>query len=195
MATQQIDEYYESLAYWKQQAQDYEQALRDIKCNTIMNMDAYIEQLKADARMAELNRQSLWDDSVKMNDKIQQLKSKLAKAKTSLNNALNYLHWREDDLIGDDFKGDGKLTAEYKNKVSEIEKSISEIGGGQMKKNKLLVSITTTKIYEYNTDTETSDIALDEFNNQTGKKFKLYHQEKTTEIQDFIINKPKEKKK
>lgn len=130
MATQQIDEYYESLAYWKQQAQDYEQALRDIKCNTIMNMDAYIEQLKADARMAELNRQSLWDDSVKMNDKIQQLKSKLAKAKTSLNNALNYLHWREDDLIGDDFKGDGKLTAEYKNKVSEIEKSISEIGGG-----------------------------------------------------------------
>jgi len=61
---------------------------------------------------------------------IQQLKSKLAKAKTSLNNALNYLHWREDDLIGDDFKGDGKLTAEYKNKVSEIEKSISEIGGG-----------------------------------------------------------------
>ncbi len=64
-----------------------------------------------------------------------------------------------------------------------------------MKKNKLLVSITTTKIYEYNTDTETSDIALDEFNNQTGKKFKLYHQEKTTEIQDFIINKPKEKKK
>lgn len=64
-----------------------------------------------------------------------------------------------------------------------------------MKKNKLLVAITTVKIYEYNTDAETSDIALDEFNNQSGRRFKIYDQFKTTEIQDFIINKPKEKKK
>lgn len=46
MATQQIDEYYESLAYWKQQALDYENQLRDIKCNTILNMAAEVEQLK-----------------------------------------------------------------------------------------------------------------------------------------------------
>lgn len=46
MATKQIDEYYESLAYWKQQALDHEQELRDIKCNTIMNMAAEVEQLK-----------------------------------------------------------------------------------------------------------------------------------------------------
>lgn len=64
-----------------------------------------------------------------------------------------------------------------------------------MKKNKLLVAVVTTKIYEYNTDAETSDVAMDEYNNQTGKKFKVFDQFKTTEIQDFIINKPKEKKK
>lgn len=92
MATQQIDEYYESLAYWKQQAQDYEQALRDIKCNTIMNMDAYIEQLKADARMAELNRQSLWDDSLKLVDEISALKSKLKIAVEALSKYKGFGH-------------------------------------------------------------------------------------------------------
>lgn len=107
---------------------------------TILNdATTEFEQLKADARTSELNRQSLWADSVKMADElnylkaktdieIQQLKSKLEIAKKALNTALNYLHWREDDLIGDDCIGDGKLTAQYKNKVSEIEKAILEIG-------------------------------------------------------------------
>ncbi len=54
-----------------------------------------------------------------------------------------------------------------------------------MKKNRLYVSVTTTKIYEYNTNAETEDVALDEFLNQTGKRFKIYHQEKTTEVHDF----------
>lgn len=64
-----------------------------------------------------------------------------------------------------------------------------------MKKNKLYVNITTIKTYEYNTDAATSDIALDEFNNQSGRRFKLCAQNKTIEIQDFIINKTKDKKK
>lgn len=120
MATQQIDEYYESLAYWKQQAQDYEQALRDIEYNTIMNMTAEI-LFSVQLDMLEKNKQ--------MGDEITALKSKLKIAREALNTALNYLHWREDDLIGDDCIGDGRLTAGYKNKVSEIEKAISKIGG------------------------------------------------------------------
>jgi hypothetical protein len=66
----------------------------------------------------------------------------------------------------------------------------------QRKKNKLLVAITTTKIYEYNTDAETADIALDEFLNQSGKRFKIYHQEKATDAHDFYKNdKPTKGKK
>lgn len=63
-----------------------------------------------------------------------------------------------------------------------------------MKRNKLLVNITTTKIYEYNTDAETSDVAMDEFNNQSGRKFKIVSHETTKEIHDFWeIIKPKSK--
>lgn len=96
--------------------------------NKIEQLKKENEELKSEIKY--INTQVKVASYKLMLAEIQQLKSKLAKAKTSLNNALNYLHWREDDLIGDDFKGDGKLTAEYKNKVSEIEKSISEIGGG-----------------------------------------------------------------
>ena len=56
-----------------------------------------------------------------------------------------------------------------------------------MKKNKLLVSVTTTKIYEYNTEAETEDIAFDEVLNQTPAPLKLI--EKYTapmEIYKFI---------
>lgn len=42
-----------------------------------------------------------------------------------------------------------------------------------MKKNKLLVSITTIKVYEYKTKAETSDVAFDEYLNQSGKRHKL----------------------
>ena len=86
------------------------------------------EQLKEEIKkIEEINDRAL---SSAPFQEITALKSKLAKAKENLNTALNYLHWREDDLIGDDCIGDGRLTAEYKNKVSEIEKSISEIGEG-----------------------------------------------------------------
>lgn len=64
-----------------------------------------------------------------------------------------------------------------------------------MKKNKLLVSVTTTRIYEYNTDAETEDVAFDEYLNQTGKHFESVHYSKSTEIHDFKINEPKRKKK
>lgn len=65
-----------------------------------------------------------------------------------------------------------------------------------MKKNKLLVAVTTTKIYEYNTDAETSDVALDEFYNDSSKRLKLIcNQGSTYEIQEFIINKPTKEKK
>ena len=56
-----------------------------------------------------------------------------------------------------------------------------------MKKNKLLVSVTTTKIYEYNTEAETEDVAFDEVLNQTPVPLKLV--EKYTapmEIYKFI---------
>jgi hypothetical protein len=42
-----------------------------------------------------------------------------------------------------------------------------------MKKNKLLVSVTTIKVYEYKTNAETSDVAFDEYLNQSGKRHKL----------------------
>ena len=37
---------------------------------------------------------------------------------------MNYLHWREDDLIGDDLIGDGKLTERYKKRVDSILKAL-----------------------------------------------------------------------
>ena len=54
-----------------------------------------------------------------------------------------------------------------------------------MKKNKLLVAVVTTKIYEYNTDAETSDVAMDSFLNQSGRRFKLVEKKVVTEIESF----------
>lgn len=55
-----------------------------------------------------------------------------------------------------------------------------------MKRNKLLVAVTTTKIYEYNTDAETADIAMDEMYNDSSKRLKLVsNQGSTYEIQIF----------
>jgi hypothetical protein len=64
------------------------------------------------------------------------------------------------------------------------------------RKNKLLISVTTTKIYEYNTNAETADLAFDEYQNQSGLKLKVVDvTNENAEVYDFIINKPKEKKK
>lgn len=57
-----------------------------------------------------------------------------------------------------------------------------------MKRNKLLVAVVTTKIYEYNTDAETADIALDEFNNQSGRRFRKIAESTQTEISEFGSN-------
>lgn len=65
-----------------------------------------------------------------------------------------------------------------------------------MKKNKLLVAVTTTRIYEYLTDAETEDIALDSFcNDSTARRKLISNQGSTYEIQEFIINKPTTEKK
>jgi len=65
-----------------------------------------------------------------------------------------------------------------------------------VKKNKLLVAVTTTKIYEYLTTAETADIALDSFcNDSTARRNLVSNQGPTYEIQDFIINKPTKGKK
>lgn len=46
------------------------------------------------------------------------------------------------------------------------------------------------------TDAETADVALDEFYNDVAHRIKLVsNQGSQYEIQEFIINKPKEKKK
>ena len=55
-----------------------------------------------------------------------------------------------------------------------------------MKKYKLLVAVVTTKIYEYNTDAKTADVAYDEWSNQSGLKLKMQSSYKTSEIVDFI---------
>jgi hypothetical protein len=41
-----------------------------------------------------------------------------------LNLTLNYLHFRSDDLVGDDCIGDGKLTATLNNRIGEIIKAL-----------------------------------------------------------------------
>jgi hypothetical protein len=61
-------------------------------------------------------------------------------------------------------------------------------------KNKLLVSVTTIKVYEYKTNAETPDVAFDEYLNQSGKRHKLV--EKiigSLEIYDFKIEVKHEK--
>ncbi len=38
-----------------------------------------------------------------------------------------YLQWREDDLIGDDCIGDGKLTAGFKNRLATINEALQKL--------------------------------------------------------------------
>lgn len=45
----------------------------------------------------------------------------------ALDTALNYLYWREDDLVGDDLIGDQKLTSSYKARVKVLEKARSQV--------------------------------------------------------------------
>jgi hypothetical protein len=62
-------------------------------------------------------------------------------------------------------------------------------------KNKLIVAVTTIKYYSYSTYAETEDVAMDEFVNQSSRKFKKLGQDKNTEISDWIYkNKIKRKK-
>lgn len=59
-------------------------------------------------------------------------------------------------------------------------------------KNKLLIAITTTKVYQYNTDAETEDVAFDEFTNNSLANLKLVESiPVSTEIHGFVINKNK----
>lgn len=56
-----------------------------------------------------------------------------------------------------------------------------------MKKNKLLVAVTTTKIYEYLTTQPTADLAFDEYVNQSDLKLKVVDvSNENAEIQEFI---------
>lgn len=61
---------------------------------------------------------------VPVNIQIKKLQSENQGLRAVLNSALIYLHWRGDDLCGDDLKGDGKLTKRYKKQIEEIEKAL-----------------------------------------------------------------------
>lgn len=59
-------------------------------------------------------------------------------------------------------------------------------------KNKLLIAVTTTKVYQYNTDAETEDIAFDEFINSSFVNLKLIETIPVSkEIHGFVVNKNK----
>lgn len=57
--------------------------------------------------------------------RVEQAEELVAAKDKALNGALSYLHWRTDDLCGDDCVGDGRLTLRFKQRVSEIEKAIA----------------------------------------------------------------------
>lgn len=65
-----------------------------------------------------------WNECAKLKD--EELRKVVEPLEKNLYSALRYLYWREDDLIGDDLKGDGKLTANYKNMISELEKALED---------------------------------------------------------------------
>jgi hypothetical protein len=87
----------------------------------VSQLDSENEQLKADLRTSDLNRQSLWADSVKMADElnfikakhteeIQQLKSKLEVAKKGLEFYANGKNWQNFDL---EHEADPDCEADY----------------------------------------------------------------------------------
>jgi len=58
-----------------------------------------------------------------------------------------------------------------------------------MKKNKLFVSITTIRVYSYDTDAATADVAFDEYLNDSTNKSKFVERFSTPmEIYDFKPN-------
>ena len=83
--------------------------------------DAAVEQLKADLRTSDLNRQSLWADSVKMADELNYIKAKhteeISALKSKLKIAVEAL-----ELFTDG-------TFDYFPAADRARKAISEIGG------------------------------------------------------------------
>ena len=75
----------------------------EAECSLIIKLQNEIKQLKADLRTSDLNRQSLWVDSLKLVDEITALKSKLAKAIEKLRYVSEYLHDGHivDDLLSE----------------------------------------------------------------------------------------------
>lgn len=59
---------------------------------------------------------------------IKSLKQQVADYEAALEGTRNYLHWREDDLIGDDLKGDGRLTARFKQVIGSIYSVLNKYG-------------------------------------------------------------------
>lgn len=57
------------------------------------------------------------------------------------------------------------------------------------KKNKLLLAVTTVKIYEYLTNADTADLAYDEYVNTAYPLAKLLDKSSSIEINDFFLNK------
>jgi hypothetical protein len=67
---------------------------------------------------------------------IEELRQKLKLADKVLQETQNYLCWREDDLIGDDLKGDGRLSARFLAIISTITETLEQLnkpteGGGE----------------------------------------------------------------
>ncbi len=61
-----------------------------------------------------------WDARDKMDNEALKI------AVEALGKTVNYLHWREDDLIGDDIKGDNRLTIRFKEQVKIIYEALAE---------------------------------------------------------------------
>lgn len=65
-------------------------------------------------------------------DEVENLRAKLLlataesmRAREALNQAVRYLHWKADELSGDDMKGDGRFTASYQEIVRTVEQGLS----------------------------------------------------------------------
>lgn len=58
---------------------------------------------------------------------VKKLIAALRVADEKLGVAINYLHWRTDDLCGDDLVGDGRLTQNFNARVRELEEARSRI--------------------------------------------------------------------
>lgn len=91
---------------------------------------AAVEQLKADLRLSDLNRQSLWADSLKLVDENAALKSKLkiaVEAMRGLNNEVAAMVATHGDVISQDYGRTNLECLEYRLNIAR--KCLSEIGG------------------------------------------------------------------